>query len=455
MVRRWRWALAATVVLALGLRVAFLVADPHPYEDSGLAAASGEMARQIDHHGRWFASNLVATAQLGDLQNAQHRLIDPASVNFRAADSHPRLQAQILQPVGEAVVLAGLWKVTGEHWLPYQLLLIAIDSAMTLVVFYIGSVLFGRRRTALLGALLYAVFPPIAWLTTIPHTDMWAVDLTIVITALLLRARAAPERVGWLVAAGIAIGLGSYFRPGLLLIPPFVALAASTRPRWRQTLLVAVVPTLVAALLIVPWTVRNANVFHSFIPLRIGVGQNLWEGLGEIHNDFGARLDDAGTFGQVHAVHPQLVYGTPAYDSLLASWARHAIHEHPFFYLELIGKRLVDSTVLLQNTEWGGGTFAKVLEPLLFVLSVLTILATRRRYGRSHLILAAVVVATMLPYLFLHLEARYILPASFAYLLWTSLGADLLLERAGWGTLRSLPDVRHLRHPRDLADVRR
>ena len=75
--------------------------------------------------------------------------------------------------------------------------------------------------------------------------------------------------------------------------------------------------------------------------------------------------------------------------------------------------------------------------------------------GCDHRILFAVVAATLLPYLFLHLEARYVLPASFAYLLWTALGIDLLMGRVGWGTLRSLPDVRHLRHPRDLAGVRR
>lgn len=455
MSRGWRWTVVATVVLALAVRLGFLVADPHPYASSGLAADSAEMARQIDQHGRWFESNIPAATQLGNLQNAEHRLIDPAAVDFRAADAHRRLQHQILQPVGEAVVLAGVWKLTGEHWLPYQLLMIALDSLMILAVLYIGLSLFGRRRAALIGALLYAVFPPIAWLSTVPHLDIWAVDLTITITALLLRARAAPKPARWLVAAGVVIGLGSYFRPGLLLIAPLMALAAPARVYSRAALRFAVVPTLVAALLIVPWTIRNADVFHRFIPVRIGIGQNLWEGLGEMHNSFGARLDDAGTFAQVHAVRPDLVYGTPAYDSFLATWARHAIRLHPGFYAKLVGKRLIDSTVLVQNTDWGGGVLAKLLEPLLFVVSLVTIIATWRRYGRGHRILFAVVAATLLPYLFLHLEARYVLPASFAYLLWTALGIDLLMGRVGWGTLRSLPDVRHLRHPRDLAGVRR
>jgi hypothetical protein len=206
----------------------------------------------------------------------------------------------------------------------------------------------------------------------------------------------------------------------------------------------------VAALLLVPWTIRNENVFHRFIPTRIGTGQNLWEGLGEVHNDFGAVLDDGLTYQQVHAVRPNLAYGSPAYDSFLFSLAKHAIRTHPVFYGKLVLRRLVYSTLLLRNSDWAGtivppdqsgvglASYARhrfgdllilALEPLLFVVSILTIVLSRRRFGRSHLIGAAIVVATLLPYLFLHFESRYVLPASFMYLLWTALGIDLLVER--------------------------
>ena len=38
----------------------FLAVDPHPYNNSGLAAESAEVARQIDEHGRWFELNVTA-----------------------------------------------------------------------------------------------------------------------------------------------------------------------------------------------------------------------------------------------------------------------------------------------------------------------------------------------------------------------------------------------------------
>ncbi len=458
MVARLRWPLVVVVLLALAVRIGFLVADPHPYEDSGLAAASAEMAREIDDHGRWFESNLTADALIGTLQNDEQRLLDPASISFRAADAHPQLQADVLQPIGEAVVLAGLWKVTGsERWLPYQVLMVVLAALMTMLVFYMTLSLFGRRRAAYLAALLYAVFPPLAWLSTIPHLDAWSVDLTLVITALLVRAREVEKPMPWLVGTGLAVGLGTYFRPGVLLIAPFVALALLPAASWRRALRFGAIPTVVAALLLVPWTIRNENVYHRFIPTRIGIGQNLWEGLGEVPNTFGARLDDAGTFQQVHAVRPDLVYGTPAYDSFLESWAIRAIRNHPGFYIKLMAKRFIDSTALLRNTEWAGTVLspaqsglglisyirhrptnflAFLLEPLLFAAAIATVIATRRRFGRSHLLLISVVVATLFPYLFLHVEPRYILPASFAYLIWTALGIDLLTERLRRGAAR-------------------
>ena len=73
---------------------------------------------------------------------------------------------------------------------------------MPLVVFAIALALFARQGVAYAAALLYAVFPPIAWLSTIPHLDVWAVDFTLVITLLLLRARAAGRPNRTLVAGG-------------------------------------------------------------------------------------------------------------------------------------------------------------------------------------------------------------------------------------------------------------
>src|SRR5689334_15585656 len=52
-IRRAPWLLAAIVALALIVRVGLYAQEPRPYDNSGLAAEHGELARNIDDHGRW------------------------------------------------------------------------------------------------------------------------------------------------------------------------------------------------------------------------------------------------------------------------------------------------------------------------------------------------------------------------------------------------------------------
>jgi 4-amino-4-deoxy-L-arabinose transferase-like glycosyltransferase len=429
----------ALVALALVVRLAFLAIDTHPYTSSGLAAASGEIARQVVDHGRWFEADTGALRRISELQNAQHRLIDPADVDFSAADADPHLRPEVLQPVGEGVVLAGLWAITGDHsyiWL--QLLQILIDAGMVAAVFWIGATLY-NRRAGLIGAGLYALFPPIAAIAAIPHLDIWGVDFTIAVVALALRAVQGDRQWRWAAAAGVVAGLGAYFRPGVLLVAGVVALATWAVADRRRALATTGLVVAFAALMLVPWTIRNADEFGEFIPTRIGIGQNLWEGLGEQPNDFGALLDDQATERQVLAQHPDLRYGTPEFDAVLREWATDAIKDHPGFYAELVARRAVNSTLLLRNTEWAGDVPALsaagpvdlavlALEPLVFLLGLLGVALTWAR-RRRHLVGAAVIAATIAPYLLLHQEPRYILPASFVYLVWIGVLADRLLAR--------------------------
>src|SRR6185369_3955301 len=106
--------------------------------------------------------------------------------------------------------------------------------------------------------------------------------------------------------AGALIGISCWLRANAMLLSLFVALAvpllvsppnfswSSSRdndklkfvgPRWRFGLAV-ICGTL---LIVVPLTLRNAIVFHRFIPLSLGAGQTLLEGI--------ADYDKNGRFG--------------------------------------------------------------------------------------------------------------------------------------------------------------
>ena len=145
-----------------------------------------------------------------------------------------------------------------------------------------------KPKRAFTAALwLAALCPLTANYVAVPLTEVWAVLLTalafilLVILATRVNFGALPEwlpnylrRSNVLVLAafaGIATGLGTLFRPEtpLLLATSIVLLAAWMwrRRDIRNWLRISVVMAAGCIFLLLPWTIRNAKVFHEFQPL--------------------------------------------------------------------------------------------------------------------------------------------------------------------------------------------
>jgi hypothetical protein len=460
----------AILVLAVGLRCAYLPANIGVVDQSGVQS---ELAHNI-RVGHWFEENTRASGVRGALQERKHRIVDPAEIDYTAAEAHPDWQPLLAEVPGPALVLAGVWEITGSERLIYgKIVQIALDLGALLLVYRIVLLLFERRRAALIAAALYAVCFPIARQATIVEPDIWGLFFTLAVITLFLEAMRSPDRRWWWFAAcGLTAGVGSFFRPNVLLLPAALGLAFAAwsagggargarearGARWpgaAAPLRAALAVTAIAMLSLTPWTIRNYLEYHRFIPTRIGSGMVMWEGLGEIHNNFGALQDDLAAYAQVHRVRPDLIFASPAYDEYLQQRALHAIVGHPLFYARILGRRVVLSTVALYESAWmyqtgespfryrtrtGKGLFSYVLhrplellesayEPALFMLAMLVLLLTWRRWWREHLLLIAAALSALLPYWLLHFEARYALPTLPLYLVWIALGADLLGER--------------------------
>jgi 4-amino-4-deoxy-L-arabinose transferase-like glycosyltransferase len=446
---RTRLSLLVIFVIALGARAAYVASDLHPDYRPWLY---GGMAHDIVHDGHWFQINLSAVDFGFTLHSTGPMIEPPDDPQLRYADAHPRWEPEIGEPVGEPVVLAALWEITGsERFLPDQILKALLDALTVLLVYRIAMRLFERPRAALLAAFLYAIYPPLAWQVSSPTPDSWAVDFTIAIVAIYLEAIHSNHRWRWLILCGVLAGIGSYFRPAVLLLPAALALATVMMTGWRRALRMGLCTTAIAAVLVIPWTIRNYDDFHAFVLLRSGVGQTLWEGLGEVHNDFGALLNDEATYHQVRRTHPDIRYVSPEFDSLLLHRAVRAIEHHPFFYLELLARRTVLATVWARGILWmhrgtvspfadGHGLVSYIvnrpfdllqmsLSPMTFILAIICLGFTWRRWRREHMVLIMTALFVIVPYIPIYVEFRYILPSVFAYLIWIGLGADLLLER--------------------------
>jgi hypothetical protein len=453
--------LLAILAVALGLRCAYLPVVTRVVDES---ATQAETAHNI-LDGHWFAENAQAKIIRERLQNERHRIVDPAEIDYAPAVAHPHWLPLVSEVPGPGLMLAAVWELTGSERLIYgKIVQIAIDLGVLLLFYWVVLLLFARRSTALIAAALYALCFPIARQTALVDPDIWAVYFTLAILALFLQAMRSQRPRPWLLACGLTVGIGALFRANVILQPLALGLACALwpsipRPAWfslrARPLRDALLVSAVAALALTPWTIRNYVETHRFVPVRVGTGVTLWEGLGEVHNDFGALDSDSGTYEQVHREHLNLILFSAAYDDYLRNRALHAIASHPLFYAELLGRRVLLSTVALYESAWmyntgespfryrtrtGKGPLSyalhrplelleSVYEPALFVLAMLALLFTWKRFRREHLLLSAVALSAVLPYWLLHFEARYVMPTLSLYIAWIALGADLLLVR--------------------------
>ena len=97
---------------------------------------------------------------------------------------------------------------------------------------------------------------------------------------------------------------------GLFLV---LMLTLIGKPRWPAAKR-ALIAAAVALLVISPITIRNYLVYHEFLPISIGTGLNLWEGVGEASGDrFGAVATDDAV-----ALQEAELYNEPRYSG---SWS--------------------------------------------------------------------------------------------------------------------------------------
>jgi len=428
-VSRHRLILLVIVLVGLAARFTYIAILVPNESSDGL---EGQMAHNIVANGRWF-----------------YRTETDGAVVPEADES-----------VGTSLIIAGVWTPTGsERYIAVAALQGIVDSLTALLVYWIAVQLFKRRRPALIAAALYAIYLPVAHQTATVYNDIWAIEFTVWILALYLVAIRSSHRWRWWLACGLCAGVGAYFRPQVLLLAPALCLATAFSTGWRETLRRAALVSLVGFLPLVPWTIRNYDDFHAFIPTRSALWMTVWGGLGEMANDFGGVFSQEALVDKVHRVRPDLVAESPAWDSYAKRYVVQTIEQHPFWYLELLAHRVAIATVWQHDPLWmhieaGKWSHYKgsivsfalshpldvledAVEPGVFLLAMLGLRLTWRRQRRQHAILLALVLSTLLPYIAVHVELRYLLPAVPAYMIWIGLGADLVIERVAGRSRRA------------------
>jgi 4-amino-4-deoxy-L-arabinose transferase-like glycosyltransferase len=200
-----------------------------------------------------------------------------------SATSNPDLMGH---PPGYPILLSLVYRAVGDSDTAIQLLQITLDSLSVVIILLFAFELF-PAAIGIIAGMLSAFAPQFSWnsLTLLP--DSLAALPVLLALLLIARSRHQNNRSELLsmLAAGALIGVSCWLRANALLLAPFLIVLLlvirKRTARWRQAL--ALVGG--ALLIIAPLTIRNAMVFGSFIPVSLGAGQTLLEGIADYNSD--------------------------------------------------------------------------------------------------------------------------------------------------------------------------
>jgi 4-amino-4-deoxy-L-arabinose transferase-like glycosyltransferase len=252
-------------------------------------------------------------------------------------------------PPGTSILLAGTYWIFGQYTYIYLRIFQAIiDSFGCLFIFLAGRELFGRR-VGLISAFLYAVWLPIAYLSTWPLHDALMPFITLVCLYFFVMG-VRRNAIKFYILSGLFAGIGCYFQPTILFLPLCFGLGLFIynlhKSNFKEQLVnvakVTAISILALALVITPWIVRNYHVTGSVIIMRPGPWSTVWEGFGEFgQNPVGAQLSDEATYELARKESGyNIEYLSPAYQALFKSKVLNAMKEHPGWYSGLVAKRI-------------------------------------------------------------------------------------------------------------------
>lgn len=349
--------LVLIILLALGVRLGITYNTRGVYYYAGMTISFGEVARNLVE-GRGFVSGGEYARRVWKLQEEKRMLVDFQDVPAPKDDSFAPFYAL---PPGPSVLLAGTYWAFGEYRYIYLRVIQAlIDSFGCLLMFLIGRELF-NRRIGLIAAFLYALYLPIASLSTLVLHDALVPFIALLSLYFFIRA-VRRGSIKLYILSALFVGIGGYFQPTILLLPLMFGVALfiynlrklNLREQVANMVKITAIMMAVVVLVISPWIARNYRITGAVMIMRSSLWQGIWEGFGEFENPVGAVFSDEITYAQVREeVGYDIKYGTPEYDAVLKEKSLRAIKEHPGWWLSILARRVPRALVYFSDIGIG------------------------------------------------------------------------------------------------------
>src|SRR5580700_2089121 len=249
------------------------------------------------------------------------------------------------------VLLAAIFQIFGPYtfnsFLAAALVNIFCATLACIPIFFAGKRIAGLSAAST-AAWLWAIFPNAI---LIPVESMWDASLAALLVATILwatltLAESSPAR-DWCVY-GLLWGVTLMTNATLVALFPLLLAWLAYRAYKQQRVWLGKLALSVglAALCCAPWTIRNYKVFHAFVPLRSGLGLQLWLGNNDSTQDIFRAERHPIYDANERAKYIEL--GEVSYMHEKKSQALQYMQSHPAREAHLIWRRII--------SFWSGGT---------------------------------------------------------------------------------------------------
>jgi len=327
-------------------------------------------------------------------------------------------QPSAIMPPVYPVIVALLFHIFGIHTLVSMIAVLSLNcvfSALSCIpVFLIAKRSFGPRVALWAG--WGWVFSPYG----IYFSAEWAWSTHLLLLCLcwlfyMAQNLECSSRLSLWAGFGLLAGFAALTEPSILVVIPFLMSLAAWRlartgKRWLVPGLVA---SLTLALAISPWMIRNALVFHRFIPMRDSMGLEMY-----LSNNGYSLHWRSGDHHPNHDPKELTEYraGELAFMDHKAAQAAAYTHAHPGWYAWMIARR----AVYLWTGYWSFDPVYLAQEPLdlanipvascLSLLGFLGLVISWRRQRYEAIRYIGVLFLYPLMYYFVHPEAYRMRP---------------------------------------------
>jgi len=201
-------------------------------------------------------------------------------------DTRPPGLSREVQPAssyapGLPLFVAGLYELSGGVHLTFALVVLALFGAGAIPLTFLLGARMAGPVAGLIGAAVLAIYPALLDYQGLLLTEPLAAFLLSAALVVFFYAADRPSPWRWL-GSGALLGALALVRPEYLTVAVLLPLAwlvrEGLRGRLRRSVALAGVSLLGTALVLAPWTIRNAIVLDRAVPVSTGGGKALFIG---------------------------------------------------------------------------------------------------------------------------------------------------------------------------------